>query len=370
MGKSAIFQAWERGYFHADGASTLRAAARAHGFILIPLQVRQYATMAPPETDRPHSWIIEAVRLRLEQSGLATRDRGLIEAMLKSGRFAIALDGTNEADRDTSITEFARQFPDVRLIATSQNTANDPWEVWRLPDTIVGLQEGLLRLWLKEPGASVLAGRIVAEGLGDEIVSGYDLRLIADLARHDPANSTLPTDRIGLYRAILGRARGRDGNALSLDGLTRAAWTMMTKGRRELSAEDQVALGAGVLDALMQEDIRILRRSGPSYEFRHDQMRAFLAASWLVDGIGTLAARQRTMTDNHIFDISRRDQEELWRFFARLINDDDLTALWQFANDALEERVHLTSALQSDAARRSLTLVRGPSGRSPDGALA
>jgi hypothetical protein len=56
-----------------------------------------------------------------------------------------------------------------------------------------------------------LSRRIVAEGLARTVVSGYDLRLLADLAAADPERATLPADRVALYRAMLDRASGADG---------------------------------------------------------------------------------------------------------------------------------------------------------------
>ena len=54
----------------------------------------------------------------------------------------------------------------------------------------------------------------MAEGLSGTIVSGYDLRLLADLAAADPEHAALPPDRISLYRAMLARASGPDGQPL------------------------------------------------------------------------------------------------------------------------------------------------------------
>src|SRR5258707_5898380 len=110
------------------------------------LPVRYYAALSPPEANRPESWVLEAIRRRLEQFGLATRDLGLIEAMLKAGQIAVALDGTNEADRDTSIAAFARQFSQVRLLVTSQAAGGEDWEVWHLPEDVGALRDGLLAL--------------------------------------------------------------------------------------------------------------------------------------------------------------------------------------------------------------------------------
>lgn len=92
--------------------------------------------------------MLEAVRRRFEQSGLETRDLGLVEAILRAGYVALALDGTNEADRDAALAAFVRQFPMVRVLATSQAAGMEGWETWRLPEDVAALREGLLQLWL------------------------------------------------------------------------------------------------------------------------------------------------------------------------------------------------------------------------------
>jgi hypothetical protein len=297
MGKSSVFVAWERAYFAATEAPTLSAAVRRYGFILIVLPVRQYAALLPPEANRPESWVLEAVRRRLEQFGLVTRDLGLIDAMLRAGHIALALDGTNEADRDTAIDAFAHQFSQVSMLITSQSSEWKDWEGWHLPEDVSALRESLLALWLgTEQGAS-LSRRIVAEGLSETIVSGYDLRLIADLAGADPEHTPLPANRIALYRAMLARVTGADGRPLHLARLKQLAWGMVTQRRREIVLDDEKLLGAGTLKAPAKEGVRIVRPVGPVHEFRHDQMRAFLAALWLFDETPNLSAMEKAATD-------------------------------------------------------------------------
>jgi hypothetical protein len=119
----------------------LNAAVRRYGFILITLPLRHYAALPVPDANRPESWVLEAVRRQLEQHGFATRDLGLIEAILRAGHIALALDGTNEADRDLALAAFASQFPQVRLLVTSQAiprslAGGELWEVWELPADI------------------------------------------------------------------------------------------------------------------------------------------------------------------------------------------------------------------------------------------
>jgi len=362
MGKSSVFADWERCYFAAEEGATLAACVRRFGFILIMLPVRHYAALPPPEPNRPESWVIEAVRRRLEMFGLGELDPALVRAMLRAGHIALALDGMNEAERDASLTAFARQFPKVRLLVTSQTRGGDGWQVWQLPQDVTGLRDGLLAMWLGPEQGAALSRRILSEGLADSITSGYDLRLVADLAGKDPEQAVLPADRIGLYRAMLSRATDATGAPLRLDALQGLAWKMVTQRRREISAADATALGEGMVKLLAMEGVRILRQVGPLHEFRHDQMRAFLAASWLVEELPTVKAMQEAIAEAKVFFLlARRDQEEMWRFFAALLaRDEDVKTFWHHAGDEPQDRGLLLAALQEEAEKRGLELIRSP----------
>jgi hypothetical protein len=163
---------------------------------------------------------------------------------------------------------------------------------------------------------------------------------------------------------MLARASGPDGQPLRLEGLKQLAWTMVTQRRRRIVPDDEKVLGVGTLRALVREGLRIVRPIGAEHEFRHDQMRAFLAALWLVEETPTLPALQKVATDSGAFGLNRRDQEELWRFVAPLLTSTaDLEALWHFANDDPVERGILLAELQTEADKRGVTLVRVAQGR-------
>jgi hypothetical protein len=111
--------------------------------------------------------------------------------------------------------------------------------------------------------------------------------------------------------------------------------------------------------ALEREGQRIVRPIDGEHEFRHDQMRAFLAALWLVEETPTMPVLQKAAADDGAFALNRRDQEELWAFVAPLLaSTAELEALWRFANGDPVERAILLAALQIEADRRGLTLVR------------
>jgi ligand-binding sensor domain-containing protein len=364
MGKSSLFTAWSRAYFVAPELFTVNAVTRQYGFLLIAIQMRHFAAIPIPDPNRPESWIIEVVRRTLEQYGFGTSDLGLISAMLRAGHVAVALDGANEVDRDISLATFASQFPRTRMLVTSQGIPPDQaqdqrWELWELPKDIDSQREALLELWLGNKSGATISRRIVNEGLSQIVVSGYDLRLLADLVGSDPEHAKLPRERVGLYRAMLERADKLNGDSLHLAGLKQLAWNMMTSRRRRILQDDEKALGVGTLPALERGGIRFLRSMGSEREFRHDQMRAFLAALWLVEEPPTISALQKMATDAGAFALNRRDQEELWGFVGALLgSDQDVATLWQFASSDPMERAILIAALQVEADRRSVTLVR------------
>jgi hypothetical protein len=354
MGKSALFYAWERDYFPADPAASLAESHKRFRFTLITIPVRYYADRSIPQQN-PETWVLEAVQRRLEEFGLVTKTP-LVDAMLRSGDFALAFDGTNEADCEDALEAFGRQYPRTRIIATSQGRALPGWEVWRLPETIESLKSELLELWLPGQGTA-LANRLAAPAIAGILVSGYDLRLIADIAKSDPLNAPLPANRVGLYKAILTRANGIYPFALSQ--LAKLAWEMMVSYRREIQTSDEAALGTGVLDHLADEDVRVVRKLGLTFEFRHDLMRAFLAAAWLAEELPSVPAITAAMDETNVFDLPRRDQADLWSFLALLIGkDDDLAALWLYAIEKADQRGILTAHLQEEADRRGMELRR------------
>ena len=362
MGKSSVFAAWERAFYTSAATPTLAATVKHYGFVLVPLRLREYAGLAAPNAHRPESWLIEAVRRRFEQSGMPMQDPELVAAMLMTGHLALALDGINETDRDTAIDAFASQFPMVPMLVTSQARGGTEWETWQLPADIRGLASGLLGLWLGPTAGEALVHRLADQGLIDSIVSGYDLRLLADLAAKDPEHADLPTNRVALYRAMLAHAANFANEPLHLEGLKRLAWSMLVeRHRREILPEDGTVLGTGTLQALAKDGVRIVRQRGAAYEFRHDQMRAFLAALWLTEETPSQVALQDAILSANVFALSRLDQEGLWGFVVLLLDKQVLVSLWQFASSDPAGRSLLLASLQREADRRGLQLVRLPS---------
>lgn len=358
MGKSTVFEQWERAYYDA-GEGSLSAVVRTFGFILVTVPVRHFARL-PADPNHPETWVVDAVQRRLQRFGMPIDNLDLVKAMLRAGGFALVFDGMNEADRDPSLAAFAHAFPKVPLLATSQNDGPGDFEIWRLPPDISSHMDRLLALWLGEAASAALAARIRRDEIGAFLRSGYDLRLVVELAGDDPDRAPLPTTRAGLYRAVLDRVRDAEK---ALPPVKKLAWTMVLDGRRELHRDEMVeAIGDQLLDAL--EAAHVVRLLAETYEFRHDQMRAFLAALWLVEETPSTAAIVKRLgdrrNDGRIWRCSRRDQEELWRFVADLlVTPEDRAALWAFAlNDP--ERGFLQFALKARADAEGQVMATAP----------
>jgi hypothetical protein len=196
-----------------------------------------------------------------------------------------------------------------------------------LPGDISGHAPALLRLWLGESAGTKLAKRVEQEGLLPHLVSGYDIRLIADIAGSNVDEATLPDDRVSLYRSVLTEALAGPEQTKQTEALKRIAWNLLVAGRRDLGAPEIQILGDHVVKTLQEGKARILRQMSTYLEFRHDQMRAFLAASFLVDESPNIEAMIERLADSDIWNRGRRDQEELWAFLCDLMPPMDLPTL-------------------------------------------
>src|SRR5262249_56190485 len=94
--------------------------------------------------------------------------------------------------------------------------------------------------------------------------------------------------------------------------------------------------------------VRLLRRAGTSdqFEFVHDQMNAYLAASWLVSR-PTVADMREDLATSKVWKDTKSAQEALWDFVVPLLQPEEQAELWETTRaekqwrtlrDALEER--------------------------------
>jgi hypothetical protein len=136
---------------------------------------------------------------------------------------------------------------------------------------------------LGQQQGEALAKRLRETGLVQHLRSGYDVRLVIQLAEADPDGDRLPRDRVGLYRAAV--SAGWPEGDERLDLLQAAAWKLISeRGPNEDKRRLKPDLDAPKdlleqLEAVRERSgrsIRLIRGAPPGYEFVHDQMNAYL----------------------------------------------------------------------------------------------
>ena len=317
------------------------------------------------------SWVVDCVASVLSAGGLAIEDRGLLRAMLSKGTLAVAIDGLNEAGRGRAVTAFAAEFAAAPMLVTSQEAGEVPFVVWHLPRTISEHVDGLLTLYLGLERGAGLARCLRELRLMEHLRSGYDVRLVIDLAQADPGGANLPRDRIGLYRAAVaaGWPDGDDRQEL----LEAAAWRMVSdrgpaEDKRRLKPdEDAPGDLLEQLEAARERSgrsIRLIRGSPSGYEFVHDQMNAYLAACWLA-GRPAASVMREILAASRLWQDGSEAQRTVWAFAAAMLDRNQLEALWIFAGDD-DRRAVLGRVLAERAEREGWSLTR-PSRAVADG---
>ena len=365
MGKTEMLIAWRRAFF--AGHRTLEDAVKAYGFLLAPISARVFADVSI-DPRAPETAVVEALHRSFAKADFPI-DRAFLRILLRKGRLMPMIDDATEADRDGPIAAFVRAYPDARLAVASRTIAPDGFDLWHLPGQVGPHVKTLLSLWLGAYSGARLAARVAREGLTLDLVSVFDVRLLADLVT---AHSTqpIPTTRSGLYQAALDCVAPSDGTVPRLDLLKAIAWTMTLEGRRTLHPAEVEVLGTPTVEALAGEPVRLLRAEGETVSFEHDLMRLFLAALWLTETRRDSRTIIREIEESKIWQCSPDDQIELWRFVAQLIASENLAELWPFALESID-RVYLQAALYARARSSNvfplgLSIASGPSDRTHD----
>jgi hypothetical protein len=363
MGKTSIFRHLIQQHFGRDVQTSL-SAFRRDGYILVPIEARRFPEINFDERGAS-AWVISSALSVLSERNLSFTDRGLLRSMLNSGTVAIVVDGLNEVARGPAVDAFATEFPKAPVLVTSQESGEQPFEVWRLPRQISDHVDGLLTLYLGQQKGELLARRLRNTGLFQHLRSGYDVRLVIQLAEADPGGAKLPNDRLGLYREVVAAAWPVGDDRLNL--LQAAAWKLISErgpneDKRRLKPD--VDAPKDLLEALASvrersgRSVRLIRPAPPSYEFVHDQMNAYLAAAFL-SGRATLADMRELLVTSKAWQDGGEAQRTLWGFVAFLLNRPELENLWVFAGDD-ERRAVLGRALAERAEREGWSLMRPP----------
>lgn len=349
MGKSASKRFFERIYFSERSPFD---AWRKHHFVPVFVDARRYATLAWKPDDTSF-WIHEVVRQELASYATDFNTSDLVQALLKTGTLAVIIYGANEAQKDSAMVLFANAHPSVRMLVFSQASGDKPFRTFRLPPDILQYTRDLLTLYLGATEGARTYEQIDTSGLMTELRSGYDLALLVGIVQSEGSILALPSNRLQLYDRIVTRAFSLAGLKEPARGeLQELAWKMWREGRSAFPISD---LRDALLSPLSGNQIRLVTvRDAASFEFRHDQMRAYLAACWLISQRETLISR---LSDKRIWEIDEQSQLDVWSFVVRMLDAQPrLQELWEFAL-VDSARVMLGQSAQREARFRGWSLL-------------
>jgi hypothetical protein len=256
------------------------------------------------------------------------------------------------------------------MLVTSQQAGGGGFATFRLPTDIRDFTSDLLRQYLKPEQAKVVDRRITESGLKDAIHSGYDVMLIVDLVRTDPEGVELPTDRMGLYAAVIKAGwpdAPEDLRKEQQSQIAAAAWRMVSERKpnedmRRLKPDVDLPadLLIGLADAFEKEGkpVRLVRRVGDgAFEFVHDQMHAFLAARWFAQDGFSIKELEKMVAESTIWTQTPDARRTLWGFAAGLLDNERLNALMARVEDN-EDWDSLRRSLKAEAERHGLLLTQ------------
>jgi hypothetical protein len=361
MGKTALFKEVTASHFR-ESETSFDAYAKWQ-CIVVALSARDFAT-GQADASEP-TWVLTSVRATLSKAGFTFDDDKLFVRIMRSGIIAVAIDGLHEAGQSNAVDAFARAFSFTPMLVTSQEQGSDLFEVWKLPDDMQGFTKELLTLHVGEGAAQIIEARLRSTGLGSAIRSGYDVRLVGDIARASPENAPLPSNRLALYELVL-KVGWPDAHAdllrEQMDRTSAAAWRLVSERKPhedKRRMRPDVDLPSDLLNALAdaperdRKPVRLVRRVGGAFEFVHDQMHAYLAARWFaLSGFTTGELIQMVKTST-IWMHSKTERQMLWSFVAPLLADEPLVELWSLV-DEQDEWDTLRRELKAEAGRRRL----------------
>jgi len=330
MGKTCLFDFIQEEYAGKNG---LRDAWRSFQFIAVFATAREFSETSPHATP-PNAWFRQIMVRELGPSLGVDAESPVIDALLSSGALAFIIDGVNEVDRDESVIVFANDHPQVRVFASSQvlpsAIAESPsmFSQLSMPKDLSDYAHLLLSSMLGKSAALELRSGLQASGLWQELVSGYDIELVAELHQ---AHGEQPADRLGLYKLVVESACTRLGVDRLIFDLMDESWRLWVNGERFL--KPGASLDESELDRLAVQRPRLLnKKSGNQFQFRHDAMRAYLAARRLAAMSDNMDGTEKALENAQWTGRSRESQSDFWAFYVTLIEDSALIQrLFSFA---------------------------------------
>ncbi len=305
-----------------------------YGFIPILVDLRAV------EADSAVTMVWRALRSK----GFTLPNETVCESMLEAGDSVLVLDGLNELSNQRTMTTFLAVNKWVRVLGTSQVRSLDgQLPIYRMPEMNAALAGQIFQA-LTGYDDQETKKRIDLR-MFSEVKSGYDLRLLAERSK---AGTSMPSTRVGLYECTIDEVIPDKGRR---EELCRFAWNLWKAAKRAFTGDD---LSMEMLQNLRAGDIVVMR--GAKFEFRHDLLLGYLAASWVVRFSGTAEALRNRFDDPAVWDLSPAEQDLVFGFVAELsAGASALEQLVALANKNLDLRHRLAVAVSNESRQRRMT---------------
>ncbi len=313
---------------------------RQRPFAPIFIRARDYTDLQIDLKAEPDGWIIACCQRVMARNRFPVEDKGLLRAMLRSGQLGIIVDGIGETGRVQELYDFVDRNMEVPVFVTSQAAPDfglGTFRVFKLPASISGFTRDLLQLYMGDENGAATYEAIERSGLVGELRSGYDVSLISQVSDWYGLENLAQTRREIFRQALNSNAELCVDHRLLMN-LFEVAWRMFLSGERRISGD---MLDADLVAALELAKITLIRRvSSRAIEFRHDQMRAYLAAEFLLKSCLTPNSLKDVLGGGEVWKVSSLDQQEIWSMYVQGISScSDLGQVWLFSIDKPEHVV-------------------------------
>jgi len=342
MGKTALAREMETRFFM--DFPNLATAVRKVGYIPLFVRLRDLSGANLGKGDR--MWPARVAEAILGGQGFIADEAGgknlaFVDAILRRSKFVLILDGANEVAWDKELLAAAVSTDRPGFFVTSQTTPPEAvrFDRYMLPQTMGESVGPLLCLFLGKEEGDRAFEKLKVSPLIEDIRSGYDVRLIESL--HRAGAAAFPEDRIALYDMIVGALFAPGPTDNSPDRLYAFAWTLWLKGERQFPNE---ALDARLRAAVRDSALSVVRViDGATLEFRHDQMRGYLAAKHVAAAVSPTALLERSEGD---WPQARSEQDLVWTFLSDLLDEQAAGRLYKWSLDEPDARIALQAALR------------------------
>lgn len=300
-------------------SKTLSDAWNRFKFIPILVSARNFNNINTVSYD----WLPEAARLSLSFYGLKFEDKNFFQNLLLKGDFLIIVDGMNEVARDDDFHSYTSIDKNTKFLTTSQTTNfsskihNYFFQTLRKTDV-----QKLIKMYIGDSFSNKNVQ--ISESLLVTLSTPYEIKLLSELIAND---EDIPSDRMSLYKCMIKSSIPQTYIDYPLHSICRKAWSQWKDGERAFELDNSVT--NQIIEPLLKS--KVVVRKSDKYEFRHDLIRAFLAANWATVYSTNIEQTMECLSESKVFTLSSSEQDLVFPFLVRLIDKENIVPLTNYA---------------------------------------